>query len=108
MEQLWNEFWDIFRHGFDAISNPIVGVLIALIGGLMARSFLSVFIISLLAVVLDVVAVAVTPMVLHGGKVAFPPMDRAFLHFALTLYVAFFFVIVVIYAVKRVFASVRG
>ena len=79
MEQLWNEFWEIFRHGFDAISNPIVGVLIALIGGLMARSFVSVFIISALAVVLDVVAVAVTPMILHGSKVAVPPMDKAFL-----------------------------
>jgi hypothetical protein len=108
MEQLWNEFWEIFRHGFDAISNPIVGVLIALIGGLMARSFVSVFIISVLAVALDVVAVAVTPMILHGSKVAFPPMDKAFLSFAGTLYIAFFFVILVIYGVKRIFASVRG
>jgi hypothetical protein len=108
MEQLWNEFWEIFRHGFDAISNPIVGVLIALIGGLMARTFVSVFIISGLAVLLDVIAVAVTPMILRGAKVTFPTMDRPFLNFALTLYVAFFFVILVIYGVKRIFASVRG
>jgi len=108
IDHLWNQFWEIFRHGFAHISNPIAGVFIALIGGLMARTFLSIFIISALAVFLHVVAEAVLPMVLNHAPFLAPKMDDAFFQYALTLYIGYFVVILVIYLVKSIFASVRG
>jgi len=110
MEHLWSEFWDIFRHGLDQISNsnPIVGVVIALLGGLMARNFLGIFFISVFAVILHIAADIVIPMVMNHAPFHMPHPDNAFLEYAGTLYVAYFFVILVIYGVKRIFASVRG
>ena len=108
MEALWNQFWEIFRHGFASISNPIVGVFIALIGGLMAQTLFSIFIISGLAVVLHVAAEAVLPMVLDHKPLLLPKFDNGFGQRALTLYIAYFVVILVIYGVKKIFASVRG
>jgi hypothetical protein len=108
MEALWNQFWEIFRHGFASISNPIVGVFIALIGGLMAQTFFSIFIISGLAVVLHIAAEAVLPMVLNHKPFTMPKFDNAFEQRALALYIAYFVVILVIYGVKKIFASVRG
>ena len=108
MEQLWNQFWEIFRHGFAHISNPIAGVFIALIGGLMAQTLFSIFIISGLAVALHVAAEAVLPMVLNHKPLVMPKFDNAFGQYALTLYVGYFVVILVIFGVKRIFASVRG
>ena len=108
MEHLWNQFWEIFRHGFAQISSPIVGVFIALIGGLMARTLVSIFIISALAVVLHVAAEAVLPVVLYHKPLLMPKFDNGFGQYALTLYIAYFVVILVIYGVKKLFASVRG
>jgi hypothetical protein len=108
MEHLWNEFWDIFRQGLNQISNPIVGIFIALIGGLMARSIVSVFSISLLAVIVHVLADIVIPMAVHGAAMVLPTLNHAFFVYALTLYVAYFVVIFVILMVKNIFASVRG
>jgi hypothetical protein len=108
LDHLWNQFWDIFRHGFAHISNPIAGVFIALIGGLMAQTLFSIFIISGLAVALHVAAEAVLPMVLDHKPFLLPKLDNAFGQYALTLYIGYFVVILVIFAVKRIFASVRG
>jgi len=108
IEHLWDQFWEIFRHGFAHISNPIVGVFIALIGGLMARTLFSIFIISALAVALHVAAEAAMPIVLEHKPLVLPKFDNAFGQYALTLYVAYFVVILVIFGVKRIFASVRG
>ncbi len=108
METIWNQFWEIFRHGFAHISNPIAGVFIALIGGLMAQTLFSIFIISGLAVVLHVAAEAVLPMVLAHKPFVVPKFDNAFEQYALTLYIGYFVVILVIFGVKKIFASVRG
>jgi|SRR5215471_7925106 len=108
MEALWDHFWEIVRHGFAHISNPITGVFIALIGGLMARTLFSIFIISGLAVVLHVAAEAAMPMVLEHKPFVMPKFDNAFGQYALTLYIGYVVVILVIYAVRRIFASVRG
>ena len=108
MEQLWNQFWEIFRHGFAHISNPIVGVFIALIGGLMARTLFSIFIISALAVVLHVAAEAAMPVLLDHKPFLMPKFDNAFSQYALALYIGYFVVILVIFGVKKLFASVRG
>jgi len=108
LEHLWNEFWDLFRHGVAQISNPIVGVFIALIAGLMARSVLNVFVIAFVAVCLHVLAEAVIPMVMSHAAFVAPKFDHAFYQYALTLYVAYFVVILVILMVRTIFASVRG
>jgi hypothetical protein len=108
MDHLWNQFWEIFRHGFANISNPIAGVFIALIGGLMAQTLFSIFIISALAVGLHVAAEAVLPMVLDHKPFIMPKIDNGFGQHALTLYIAYFVVILVIFGVKKIFASVRG
>jgi hypothetical protein len=108
MEALWDHFWEIVRHGLAHISNPITGVFIALIGGLMARTLFSIFIISALAVVLQVAAEAAMPMLLEHKPFVMPKFDNAFGQNALTLYVGFVFVILAIYGVKKIFASVRG
>ena len=106
IDSLWNQFWEIFRHGFTQISNPVVGVFIALIGGLMARTFFSIFIVSALAVVLHLAAEAVLPMVLKHAPFVLPRIDD--FQKMLTLYIGYFVVILVIYLVKQIFASVRG
>ena len=108
IQHLWDTFWEIFRHGFAHISNPAVGIVIALLGGLMVRSFVNIFIISAVAVFLHVVAEAAIPVVLNKAPLVIPHFDSAFFQYALTLYIGYFVVILVIYLVKRMFASVRG
>ena len=108
IEHLWSEFWDLFRQGVSHISNPIVGIVIALLAGLMARGFIGIIVISALAVIVHVVAEAFIPVVLHHAPLIFPPLDHAFLQYAGTLYVGYFVVILVIFVVKLLFASVRG
>ena len=104
----WNEFWDIFRHGIGRISNPVVGLFIALIGGLMARGLINIFIIAFVAVCLHVLADALIPAIMNHAPFILPKLDHAFFEYALTLYVAYFVVILAIVVVKMIFASVRG
>jgi hypothetical protein len=108
LQHLWFEFWDIFRHGIGHISNPIVVIVIALLAGLMVRSFLNLFIISALAVVVHVLAEATIPVVMTQAPLVFPKADHAFFQYALTLYVVYLVVTLAIFIVKLIFASVRG
>jgi hypothetical protein len=104
----WFEFWDIFRSGIAHIRNPIIGVVIALLAGLMVRGLLNLFIITALAVVVHVLAEAAIPVVMNRTPLVFPQFDHAFLQYALTLYVGYFVVILAIYLVRLIFAGVRG
>jgi uncharacterized metal-binding protein len=108
IEHLWFEFWDIFRHGIAHISNPIVGIVIALLAGLMVRGIFNLFIISFLAVLVHLLAEALIPVVMNHAALVLPKIDHAFFQYALTLYVGYFVVILVIYFVKLIFASVRA
>jgi hypothetical protein len=47
-------------------------------------------------------------MVLNHKPFTMPKFDNAFEQRALALYIAYFVVILVIYGVKKIFASVRG
>lgn len=105
---LWNEFVDIFRHGLDQISNPIIGIVIALIAGLMVRGFMNIFVVALLAVVLHILAGVLIPWGLGHAPLVFPNLDHALFVYALALYVAYFVVIFAIWGVRMIFASVRG
>src|SRR5882724_11570875 len=104
---LWDVFLEYFREGLSNI-NPILGLTLAIVGGLMASGFISLLFLSLVAVVLYIVADAFIPVVLHHAALVLPLLDRALLHYSITLYVAFFVAIGAIYLVKMIFAAVRG
>jgi hypothetical protein len=104
---LWDDFWAFFHEGLPHL-NLIQGIVIALIGGLMASSLGSVIVIALLAVVIHVLADALIPVVMNHAAFQLPALDHAFWHYALTLYVAYLIVIAAIFAIKSVFAAVRG
>jgi hypothetical protein len=108
IEHLWNEFLDILRHGLDEISNPVVGIFIALIAGLMVRGFVNIFVVALLAVVLHILSSVLIPWGLNHAPLVFPNLDHALFLRGVTLYVAYFVVIFAIWGVRRIFASVRG
>src|SRR5258708_28078396 len=108
VEHLWFEFWDVFRNGIAHIRNPIVGVVIALLAGLMVRGLFNLFIICALAVVVHILADAAIPVVMNKAALVLPHVDRAFLQYALTLYVGYFVVILAIYVVRLIFAGIRG
>jgi hypothetical protein len=108
LEHLWFGFWDIFRHGVAHISNPIVVIVIALLAGLMVRSFLNLFIISVLAVLVHILAEAVIPVAMSQAPLVFPKFDHGLLQYVLTLYVVYLVVTLAIYTVKLIFARARG
>jgi len=107
LTHLWDEFWAFFHEGLPHL-NIIQGLVIALIGGLMVSSFVGLFIVALLAVVIHVLADALIPVVMNHAAFTLPVLDHAFFHYALTLYIAYFVVIGAIYLVRVLFASVRG
>ncbi len=107
LSHLWNEFWTFFREGLQHL-NPIQGLVIALIGGLMASSFLGLFVMALLAVIIHVIADALIPVVMSHATFALPPFDEAFWHYAITLYIAYLVVIGAIFIVRLIFGVARA
>jgi hypothetical protein len=105
-EHLWFEFWDVFRNGVAHIHYPLVGVVIALLAGLIVRGIFNLFIVAALAVVVQVVAEAAIPAVMNKAPLVFPPMTHAFFQYALALYAGYFVVILAIYIVRLLFVSV--
>jgi hypothetical protein len=104
---LWDVFLEYFREGLSNI-NPILGITLAIVAGLMASGFVSLLFLSLVAVVVYILADAFIPVVLHHAPLVLPLFDRALLHYSVTLYVAFFVAIGAILLVKMLFSSVRG
>jgi hypothetical protein len=102
----WNQFWDYFRQGLPHI-NIVLGVVIALVGGMMVGSLPGLAVIALLAVAIHVLSEAVIPMVLHSATFTLPAMNDAFLHYAISLYIAYFVVIGAIYIVRLIFSGGR-
>jgi hypothetical protein len=104
----WNEFWDYFRQGLPHI-NVVLGIVIALMGGMMVASLAGLFIMALLAVAIHVLAEAVIPMVFDHQPFVLPAMNNnAFLHYAISLYIAYFVVIGAIFLVRLLLASAGG
>jgi len=104
LDHTWNLFWDYFRQGLPHI-NLLLGIAIALVGGMMVGSFSGLVVIALLAVMVHVLAEAIIPMVLNHSAFALPAMNNAFVHTAISLYIAYFVVIGAIYIVRSIFAS---
>jgi hypothetical protein len=104
LNHIWNEFWDYFRQGLPHI-NFILGIAIALVGGLMVGSLYGLVVIALLAVVVHVLAEAVIPMVLNHSAFVLPALNNGFLHYAISLYIAYFVVIGAICVVRLIFVN---
>jgi hypothetical protein len=102
----WNQFWDYFRQGLPHI-NIVLGVVIALVGGMMVGSLPGLAVIALLAVAVHVLAEAVIPMVLNHSAFILPAMNNnSFMHYAISLYIAYFVVMGAIFVVRLLFSSV--
>lgn len=104
IDHSWNVFWDYFRQGLPHI-NLLLGVAIALVGGMMVGSLFGLIVIALLAVMVHVLAEAIIPMVLNHASFVLPSLNNAFVHTAISLYIAYFVVIGAIYIVRLIFTS---
>lgn len=104
--QFWNEFWTYFREGLQHL-NPIQGLVIALIGGLMVSSLIRLFFVALLAVIIHLTADALIPVVMNHATFEVPAFDHAFWHYGITLYAAYLVVIGAVYLIRLVFGLAR-
>ncbi len=102
----WNEFWNYFHQGLPHI-NILLGIVIALVGGMMVGSVLGLFVTALLAVVVHVLVEALIPVVQNHATFVLPTFNSGFIHYAISLYIAYFVVIGAIFAVRLLFASAR-
>ncbi len=105
--QLSNDLWGIVREGFDHIK-LVQGLVIGILGGLMVSSVGGLFVVPLMAAIVYIAADAIIPAVTNHNNLVWPPIDSAFWHELLSLYVAFFVLIALIYVAKSIFASMRG
>jgi hypothetical protein len=102
----WNDFWNYFHQGLPQI-NILLGIVIALVGGMMVGSVFGLIVVSLLAVVAHVLVEAIIPVVANHSAFSLPALNNGFLHYAISLYIAYFVVIGAIFAVRLIFASAR-
>lgn len=105
--RLWDAFWVYFHQGLPHL-NFVQGIVIAIVGGLMVRSIASLFAVAFLAVIVHILADALIPTVMASAPFVLPPLNAAFLHYVVTLYIAYLVVIGVIYVIKEIFSAVRG
>jgi hypothetical protein len=84
-----------------------LGIIIALIGGMMVGSVFGLVVVSLLAVVAHVLVEAIIPTVLNHSAFSLPTLNNGFFHYAISLYIAYFVVIGAIFAVRLIFANAR-
>src|SRR5579864_7425361 len=71
LDHSWSVFWDYFRQGLPHI-NLLLGIAIAVVGGMMVGSLFGLIVIALLAVIVHVLAEAIIPMVLNHAAFALP------------------------------------
>ena len=105
LSHAWNEFWVYFHQGLPQI-NILLGIVIALVGGMMVGSLFGLFVTALLAVIVHVLAEAIIPMVLNHALFVLPAMNNGFLHTAISLYIAYFVVIGAIYVFRLILSNV--
>jgi hypothetical protein len=84
----------------------IMGGVIALFFGVATGTIIGVFVSPILAAVLYIAADAAIPPLLHHTPLVMPVFDKALLHEAIYLYVAFLVVIVVVFAIKKAILAV--
>jgi len=103
----WNEFWTFFREGLNQV-NPIQAAIIALLGMMAVSSIVGLFIGAALSVVIHIIVSTLLPVLIDHKEFAAPKMDDAFWHYALTLYILYFVVIGVLFAIKSLIQRARG
>jgi hypothetical protein len=84
----------------------IMGGVIALVIGVATGTIIGLFVAPIIAAVAYIAADAVIPPLLHHTPLVMPAFDKALLHEAITLYVAFFVVIVVVFVIKKAILAV--
>ena len=104
---------DFLKHLVDFVRHldmlhMIVGVVLALLCGVVTGTIIGLFIAPLVATVVYIAVDVALPMVLHHAAFVMPVFDKALLHEAITLYVAFFVVILVVFLIKKAIQAVTG
>ena len=84
----------------------IMGGVIALLAGVATGTIIGVFVAPIIAAAVYIAANAVIPPLLHHTPIVMPVFDKALLHEAIYLYVAFLVVIVVVFVIKKVISAV--
>ncbi|MGC9953677.1 MAG: hypothetical protein ABSD21_05325 [Rhizomicrobium sp.] len=84
----------------------VIGGVIALLLGVATGTIVGLFVTPVLASVVYIAVDAVLPM-LHRAAPVMPAFDKALLHEAITLYVAFFVVILVVFLIKKTILAVN-
>ncbi|MDE2135085.1 MAG: hypothetical protein KGM97_05350 [Alphaproteobacteria bacterium] len=83
----------------------VMGVVIALFFGVATGSVIGLFLAPILAAIVYIAADAVVPSLMHHTPLVMPHFDKALLQEALALYVVFFVMILIVFAVKKVFLA---
>jgi hypothetical protein len=106
LTQDWNDFWNYFQQGLPHI-NILLGIIIALVGGMIVGSLPSLFVVALLAVVVHVAVEAIIPAMQHHAPLVLPTFNNGFAHYAISLYIAYFVVIGAIFLLRVILAGAR-
>lgn len=93
-----------FMHGLGMLHMVMVGV-VALFFGVATGSVMGLFLAPILAAIVYIAADAVIPSLMHHTPLVMPHFDKALLQEALALYVVFFVMILIVFAVKSVFRA---
>jgi hypothetical protein len=88
--------------------NLVYAGIIALFFGVATGGAVGVFFVPAIAAIVYIAARAVIPPLLNHAAIVTPVFDKVLLEQAITLYVAFFVAILVVFAVKRSIQAVTG
>jgi len=88
------------------VLHMVMGGVIALFFGVATGTIIGLFVAPILAAVVYIAGNAVILPLMHHTSIAMPHFDKALLHEAITLYVVFFVVIVVVFAIKKAILAV--
>ena len=94
-----------FVHHLNTIQ-LITGGVIALFFGVATGTIIGVLVAPILAALVYIAADAVIPALMNHTPFAMPAIDKALLHEAIFLYVAFLVVIVVVFVIKKAILAV--
>ncbi len=93
-----------FVHHLSMLQLIASGV-IALFFGVATGSVIGLFLAPILAAIVYIAADAAIPPLMHHTPMVMPHFDKALLQEALALYVVFFVMILIVFAVKKIFQT---
>ena len=101
------EWWGYIHAGILQIE-PVRGLVIGILVGLLVNSFGAIFVAPLLSAAAYVAVGAAIPMVTAHKAFQMPVFDMAFWHQFAALYVAFLVISAVMYGLRSAVAAIRG